>query len=89
MTSPLRAAGLVEWAHLAPHVVVDRQGVDVADVAHGPQQVAHAPRRVADRVAAVRRGDPLVDDHLGHKAELKFRPPGLETSDLGVISAGL
>jgi hypothetical protein len=43
------------------HVVVDRQRVDVALVAHRAQQIAHAARRIADGVAAMRCRQPLID----------------------------
>ena len=63
VTSPRRAAGIGERPHVAAQVVVDRQREDVGVVAPAAEQVAHAPRAVADRVAAMRRRHPLVDDH--------------------------
>ena len=61
----LRRRRIGERPHVLPEVVVDREGVEMRLVAHRPQEVADAPRAVADRVALVRRRHPLVHDH-GH-----------------------
>ena len=61
---------LGEAAPVAFEVLVELERVDVRRVAPGSEGVAHQPRRVPDRVAAVERGDPLVDPHagdLGHR----------------------
>ena len=44
-------------------VVVDREREHVRLVSHPPQQVADAPSRVANRIAAMRGRHPLIDDH--------------------------
>ena len=44
-------------------VVVDRQRIEFRRMAHPAQDVAHPAGAVADRVAAMCRGHPLVDDH--------------------------
>ena len=60
--APLRRR-IGERPHVVPQIVVDGQRVELGLVAHVAQQIAHAPRAVADRVALVRRRHPLVDDH--------------------------
>ena len=54
-----------ERQHVAAQVVVDRQREDLRVVPHAAQHLAHGPRAVADRVAAMRRRNPLVDFHRG------------------------
>ena len=54
-----------ERQHVAAQVVVDGQREDVRVVPHPAQHPAHGPRAVADRVAAMRRRNPLVDSHRG------------------------
>ena len=63
VTSPARDAGSSNAEHLAPQIVVHRQGKELGRVAGVPEHVAHAARTVADRVAAMGGGHPLVHDH--------------------------
>ncbi len=53
----------LERPHVACERGVDRQRVDVGRVAEAPQERTEAPGAVADGIALVRGGDPLVDDH--------------------------
>ena len=56
-------ARIVEGKNVARHGRFDVHGEDVGRVAQLPQQLADAARTVADRVAVMRRRQPLVDDH--------------------------
>ena len=72
-------------------VVVDREGEEVRLMPAAPEHVAHDTRAVANRVAAVGRRHPLVDDHdlrwtrdLGTRDSTRdsgFGRLGLETRD--------
>ena len=63
---------------VAHEVGVELQGVDVGGVPPGPERVPHQPRRVADRVPAVQRGNPLVDPHGAAAPELMAGAGGLQ-----------
>ena len=71
VAAPRRRIG--ERPHVAAQLVVDGQGVDLGGVAHRPQQIAHPPGAVADRVSLVRGRHPLVDDHAIQNSELRIR----------------
>ena len=60
---PLARAGVRKRADLVAEILVDGEGVELRVVSGRAQDVAHPARAVPDGVAAVRRGDPLVDDH--------------------------
>src|SRR5829696_7507591 len=55
--------GVRKGPHVVAEIVVDGQRVELGVVPGGAQQVADPPRAVADGIPAMRRGDPLVDDH--------------------------
>ena len=52
-----------ERPDILAQVVVDREGEQIRLMPPAPEHVAYDTRAVANRVAAVGRGDPLVDDH--------------------------
>src|SRR5947199_372866 len=59
--SPRRV--ILERADVALELVVHGERVQIGLVADLAQQIAHAARAVADGIAAMRRRNPLVDDH--------------------------
>ena len=66
-----------ERPDILAQVVVDREREEIRLMSAAPQHVAHDTRAVADRIAAVRRRDPLVDDHCRRGPELVgIRDPG-------------
>jgi hypothetical protein len=54
---------ILERPRLATHVFIDGERKQVGFVSHRLQQPPHAPRTVADRIAAMSRRNPLVDNH--------------------------
>ena len=64
VTSPRRAPSISERQDVALQLVIDREGVDARDSCPSWRSMCpHSPRAVADRVALVSGGYPLVDDH--------------------------
>ena len=64
VTSPRRAPGSSKGSHVAFQIIVDRERVELRGVAERAEHVSHSPCAVADRVAAMRRRHPLIDEHL-------------------------
>src|SRR5205814_8583960 len=62
-TTLFRSLRIDEGANVVPQLVVDCEREQLRIVTHAPQQIAHLPRAVADRIAAMGRGNPLVDHH--------------------------
>ena len=63
--------GIVKRPHLALKRFVYRERVQLGIVSEAPEQIANPARAVADRVAFVRRRNPLVDDHVRCAAGLR------------------
>ena len=55
--------GILERHDFILQVVVHRQRVQIGAMAHPANEIAQAQGALADGVTAVRRRDPLVDDH--------------------------
>jgi hypothetical protein len=60
---PLPRRRIGERPRLGGHVLVDRQREQVRLMTHASQQVPDPAGRIANRIAAVRRRHPLIDDH--------------------------
>ena len=64
-----------ERSDILAQVVVDREGEEIRLMSAASEHVAHDTRTVSDRIASVRRRDPLVDDHCRRGPEA-CRDPG-------------
>src|SRR6476646_6965110 len=64
-----------ERSDILAQVVVDCEGEQIRLMPAAPEHVAYDTRAVANRVAAVGRGDPLVDDHRRRDPGSGIRDP--------------